>query len=309
MRSVSFMAAGLILMVSGLAAAPSTPAQPSLAAEIDRFVGDYLAGAGLRGAAVVVTKGHDVIVARGYGTDSRGAPITAATPLPIASLSKSFTSLAVMQLVERGDVSLDAPVVRYLPEFSTADARGHDITVRQLLAHTSGLSDRAFPEKSGPMPRSLRAAVALLKTVTLSADPGTRTQYHNPNYWIAARLVEVVSRQSFRDYLHDHVFDPLGMRATATVGGLRDAPGVARGYVRFCGRSRSPSGFWTVRRESSRRRTIWRSGSSFTTPTAWPRMARAWSLPRRCGGCMTAWAGAASCRTACAACGCSNMKG
>jgi CubicO group peptidase (beta-lactamase class C family) len=239
MRSiwVSVLAAAQFVMVVVSTASPSPrETLPTLRADVDRFVVDYLRDAGVRGAAVVVTKDRDVLLAKGYGTDSRGQPITVGTRLPIASLSKSFTSVAVMQLVERGDVSLDAPVVRYLPEFSLADARARYITVRQLLEHTSGLSDMAFHDKSGPIPDSLRAGVALLKTVKLSADPGTRNQYHNPNYWVAARLVEVVSGTSFRKYLRAHVFDPLGMSASMTVGGLREAPDVARGSVRFYGR-------------------------------------------------------------------------
>ena len=102
-----------------------------------------------------------------------------------------------MQLRDDGKINLDDPVRRYLSDFELADARGNLITVRQLLEHTSGMSDMAFPEKSIPTPRSLDDAVAMLRTATLSAEPGTTRFYHNPNYWTAARLVEVVSGMEF----------------------------------------------------------------------------------------------------------------
>lgn len=123
--------------------------------------------------------------------------MTDTTPVPIASLSKSFTALAVMQLVDDGRVDLDVPVVRYLPEFMMADPRSTRITVRQLLGHTSGMADASFPEKSLPAPSSLQESVAGLREASLSADPGTKFQYHNPNYWVAARLVEVVVVNGF----------------------------------------------------------------------------------------------------------------
>jgi CubicO group peptidase (beta-lactamase class C family) len=76
----------------------------------------------------------------------------------IASLSKSFTALAVMQLAEAGDLRLDDPVVRHLPEFAMADPRAEQITIRQLLGHSSGMSDTTYPEAGLPQPDSLRQA-------------------------------------------------------------------------------------------------------------------------------------------------------
>ena len=207
----------------------------SASAAIDRYAADYLDRTGLPGAAIVITRGSTVVHARGYGADGDGRPVTSRTPMPVASLSKSFTALALLQLAEQGLVALDTAVVRYLPDFALADRRFSAITVRQLLDHTSGMSDMTFREKSLPQPASLAGAVERLRVATLADDPGTAAHYHNPNYQVAARLVEVVSGEPFGDYLLRHVFTPLGMTHTSTVATTRGVDALARGHVQFYG--------------------------------------------------------------------------
>jgi len=201
------------------------------AGTVSRYVADYRNVTGLPGAVVVITQGDHVVTAGGYGSDSRGDALTSRSPLPAASLSKSFTATAVLQLVEAGKVTLDHPVVEYLPEFAPADARAPRITVRELLNQTSGMSDTGFAAMHVGRQPSLRAAVALLRTAHLTADPGTRFQYHNPNYWVAARLVEVVAGQPYGDYLRTHVLDPAGMTDTFAAADPSGFTGVADGYV------------------------------------------------------------------------------
>ncbi|MGJ6965189.1 serine hydrolase domain-containing protein [Streptosporangium sp. G11] len=204
-------------------------------ASVDRFVNAYREATGLPGVAVAVTKGDEVVHVAGYGRTASGAPVTADTPMAIASLSKSFTSMAVMQLVEKGTVRLDEPVRVRLPEFVMADPRAARITVRQLLNQTSGMADQAFPERSLPQPRSLREAVARLRGARLAADPGTRWSYHNTNAQVAARLVEVAGGMPFAAYLRAHVFGPLGMRNSTTIDTERDLPASARGHLHLFG--------------------------------------------------------------------------
>lgn len=206
-------------------------------AAVDRFLNTYLAGTGLPGAAVAITRGNQIVHVAGFGQDARGKPVTADTRIPIASLSKSFTAMAVMQLVEAGRISLDDPVHRHLPEFTLADERAARITIRQLLNHTSGMADTEFREKSISPPRSLEEGVAQLRTARLAGEPGTGFHYHNPNYWVAARLVEVVSGESFGEYMRRHVLDPAGMTNTSTVGSLKEIPELAHGHIRLYGRS------------------------------------------------------------------------
>jgi len=202
---------------------------------IDRYVRTYLAETGLPGATVTVTKGNRTLYAAGYGHTADGARMTKRTPVPIASMSKSFTALAVLQLVEAGKVDLDRPVRRYLPEFRMADPRAARITVRQVLDQTSGMADSTHPELRLPPAHSLSDAVAKLRPARLADTPGTAWNYHNPNYALAARLVEVVSGLPYPDYLSRHVLRPLGMVHTRTAATTDAMPEHARGYVRAFG--------------------------------------------------------------------------
>ncbi|MEU8149694.1 serine hydrolase domain-containing protein [Nonomuraea sp. NPDC048901] len=219
-----------------LAVLPALPVPPT-PASIDGFIAQYREATGLPGVAVVVTKGTRVVHAAGYGRTATGEPVTADTPMALASLSKSFTSLAVLQLVEKGRVELDKPVRGYLPEFQMADPRAADITVRQLLNQTSGMADSAFHEKSLPQPDTLQGSVRRLKDARLASKPGTAYSYHNTNYQVAARLVEVVSGEPFAGYLKTHVFTPLGMRNSSTIDTDRDLPGSARGHLYLLGQA------------------------------------------------------------------------
>src|SRR5690348_13154801 len=106
---------------------------------IGRTVTAFAASHAYPGIAVAVTRGDRILHVAGYGHDSTGARVTATTPMPVASLSKSFTALAVMQLVDAGRVRLDEPVRTYVPDFGVDDPRGDRITVRNLLNQTSGI--------------------------------------------------------------------------------------------------------------------------------------------------------------------------
>lgn len=227
---------GFLLVNSCLLVAQGAPGPALDVPAIESAIATYLDRNGVPGAVVTITNGPDVVLLRGWGETSEGEPMTPGTLVPVASLSKSFTALALMQLVEEGRVDLDQPVARYLDEFRLADPRSAAITVRQLLEHRSGMSDVMFREKSvQPVPRSLEEAVLALRTATLASGPGERRSYHNPNYWVAARLVEVVSGMPFGVYMRDRIFGPLGMTRTSVVDDLGDVPGVAAGHVRILG--------------------------------------------------------------------------
>ncbi|GAB2953155.1 serine hydrolase domain-containing protein [Micromonospora polyrhachis] len=239
---------GALAALVASAAAVGTVAMPTVAyaetggidpAAVEHYVTEYAERAAYPGVAVAITRGDTVLLTAGYGHDSAGAAITAATPMPVASVSKSFTALAVLQLVEAKKVALDAPVRDYLPEFRIADPRGERITVRQLLNQTSGLTDGTHPEKSLPQPDSLAGAVSRARTAKLAVEPGTKHYYTNTNFHIAARLVEVVAGEPFGDYLRRHVLEPAGMRASVTID---KAPGdlptnLEKGYVYAYGAS------------------------------------------------------------------------
>ncbi|MGE5659648.1 MAG: serine hydrolase domain-containing protein [Actinomycetota bacterium] len=176
---------------------------------IDRLISEQMATQHLPGLALAITQGDKILYAKGYGVASSSEPVTVQTQFFIASVSKSFTAAAILQLVEAGKINLDAPVQTYLPEFTLSDANtGAQITLRHLLNQVSGLSDLGFPESQLPQPTTLKQRVTTLNTAHLVAVPGTEFHYFNPNYAILARVVEVVSHQPFSEYLRSHLFAP-----------------------------------------------------------------------------------------------------
>jgi CubicO group peptidase (beta-lactamase class C family) len=222
----------LFLVLAALLLGTATPAAAAAPPDIDGYVRAYLDHTDLPGAAVAVTHGGDVVRVAGYGHDASGTPITASTRLPIASLSKSMTAFAVLQLAEAGRITLDEPVTRSLPGFRLADPRGARITVRMLLDQTSGMADSAFPDLELPQPHTLAEAVERLRDAGLASEPGTEFHYHNPNYEVAARIVEVVAGQPFAEYLRTRLFAPLGMTSSTSVD---EPPAGTAGYVRAFG--------------------------------------------------------------------------
>lgn len=184
---------------------------------IDRFIGNQMASQRIPGLALAIIQGDQVLYMKGYGTDA-DQPVTPQTQFHIASLSKSFTAVAIMQLVEAGEIDLDAPVQRYLPEFTLADpAAAAQITVRELLNHTSGLGDAGIPDLRLARPATTADRIATLRNARPVAAPGSQFQYSDVNYQILARLVEVASGQPFSDYLQTHIFTPLHMTNTVNV--------------------------------------------------------------------------------------------
>ncbi|GAB3487797.1 serine hydrolase domain-containing protein [Amycolatopsis cihanbeyliensis] len=222
-RCVLATAVGLLVLAGLPLPAAHGATAGDLPERVHRFMESYLDSTGLPGAAVAITREDRVLLAAGYGHDSTGARVTDRTRFPVGSVSKSFTALAVLRLVEAGRVELDTPVRRYLPAFRLADPRGARITVRQLLNQTSGMSDSGYPDARMPPPETPAEAVARLRAAELSAEPGTTWRYYNPNWHVAARLVEVVSSRPYAGYLRDQVFRPLGMADTSAVLGTGDA--------------------------------------------------------------------------------------
>ncbi|HLR27478.1 MAG TPA: serine hydrolase domain-containing protein, partial [Ruania sp.] len=228
MRFTVTLLAALALFVTGLpgAAAATGGDRPSFD-EIDSFVSDYLHRHGLAGASISVVKDGRILHTAGYG-DTGEKRATSDTPMVLGSVSKSITAFAVLQLVDAGKVALDDPVVEHLPEFELDDPRTSQITVRQLLSQTSGLPNPTIV----PPAADLTQAVARLGDWQLGADPGERHAYSNANFWLAARLVEVLSGSDFATYLDRNVFEPLGMAATRAVQDLgADDPGLQHGHV------------------------------------------------------------------------------
>jgi CubicO group peptidase (beta-lactamase class C family) len=219
------------------AGAPGVGA-PDLAA-IDRYVEAERRATRLPGLALGIVHGNRVLHLRGFGdADPSGRPVTPQTPFVLASTTKSFTALAVMQLVEAGKVDLDAPVRRYLPWFQLAGAAASArITVRHLLNQTSGLPDLSeVLVKGDDGDAALEHAVRTLATVQPTHPAGQGFEYANMNYATLGLIIQTVSGQSYEDYVRQHVLAPLGMTDAYTSPVEARGHGLATGHRYWFGR-------------------------------------------------------------------------
>lgn len=193
------------------------------------------------GCAVLVIQNGKTLFERGYGlADLRdGTTISPQTNFRLASFTKQFTATAIMLLAHDHKLRYDDPLSRFFPDFP---AYGRDITVRQLLTHTSGLPDyEDIYEKQftgiepNAIPQITDAQVLKLLSQQPSAmfPPGSKWHYSNSGYAVLAMIVEKVSGTPFQDFLKRRIFDPLGMRGTvAFVNGKNEVQGRAYGYRR-----------------------------------------------------------------------------
>jgi CubicO group peptidase (beta-lactamase class C family) len=216
--------------------AEATPPRASTEFDvIDDYVGDQLDDLRMPGAALGIVKDGEVVHLQTFGdADDHGNAVTEETPFKIGSLSKSFTALAVMQLVEQGKIQLDAPVQRYLPEFRVADLEASKhITVRHLLNQVSGIPTSAGMDYMYRRDRAgdaLEREVAKSSDVKLTYDPGAKWQYSNRNYTTLGLIVKVVSGQSYEGYVQEHVLEPLAMNQSFTHLDEAKSHGLATGH-------------------------------------------------------------------------------
>jgi CubicO group peptidase (beta-lactamase class C family) len=222
----------------------------ALGQRIDRIAVQVLEETGVPSASVAVVKGGKLVYAHAYGK-ARLEPANAATPemrYSIGSISKQFTAAAILLLQEDGKLSLDDAVGKYVPGLT----RGNEVTIRQILSHTSGYQDY-WPEDYVMTPMlKAESAEQILDTwgkKPLDFEPGTQWQYSNTNFVIAGRIVEQVTGQPLMELLTRRIFRPLGMKsvwnsdeakltqtdATAyyrhALGPLRVAPKEGRGWM------------------------------------------------------------------------------
>ena len=242
---------GAVLAIAGALFSRRAPAKPVTAGTssaapggapevvsydaIDAYVEGEMRRLKMPGASLAIVEGDKIVHMRGFGRARPGgeAP-TPQTPFPIASLTKSFTALAVMQLVEAGKIELDAPVRHYLPWFRVADPEASaQMTVRHLLIQTSGLPTSSgelfvadFDDSPGAAERQARA----LSTLVLTRPVGSAHEYSNSNYQLLGLILEVASGESYADYVQRHILTPLGMSHTYTSQALAKENGLAVGH-------------------------------------------------------------------------------
>ena len=199
--------------------------------------------AGQFNGVVLLAEGDEVVLRKAFGVKdiATNQPIDPDTAFEVGSVSKPFTATAVLQLAERGLLSLDDPLTMYFPSLPY-----ESVTIERMLSHTSGLFDvccqpalrpsfDAFYNTSDP-PYSNADYLAFLEQATpdLLSDPGSEYSYSNTAYLLLALIVEQVSGQRFDEYLSEHVFEPVGLERTFVYSLMDDPtiPNRAIGYRR-----------------------------------------------------------------------------
>ncbi len=198
---------------------------------LDAYVEAQMRKNRIPGLALGIVHNDEVVYVQGYGeADPSGRPVTPETPFILASVSKSFTAMAVMQRVDAGQVQLDAPVQTYIPWFTVADeGAAAQITVRHLLYQTSGLPTIAGRQQPDP-DQTLEASVRALADVSLTATPGERFQYSNANYNTLGLIVEQVTGQRFGQYVEAQIYAPLEMAHSHVSRAEAEMDGLAAGH-------------------------------------------------------------------------------
>ncbi len=170
------------------------------------------------GAAILVARGGKILFEKGYGLADveRHIPITPQTCFHIGSITKQFISAAILKLQEQGQLSVTDKLAKYLPDFP----RAAEITLYQLLTHTSGLPSyterKGFKEEEAvSQPITLGDLIQLFRDDPFKFDPGKDSFYSNSGYTLLAAVIGKVTGGSYADYLRENFFEPLGMRSTS----------------------------------------------------------------------------------------------
>ena len=225
-----------------MATASSTGLESRIRAILNRRAAVGLAVGVVREGSLESFSGH------GVADIATGTPVTEDTVFRVASITKTFTAIAVMQLWEQGLVDLDAPAGEYLRAYRLLPARPgfRPATLRHLLTHTAGVPEVAHPLLLGrplfgetvPMGRPVPTPAEFYGAgLRIGAEPGRRFVYTDHGFTTLGQIVEDVSGRPFADYLREHVFAPLGMASTDLVRTARIRAALATGYEL---RSRGP---------------------------------------------------------------------
>ncbi len=201
--------------------------------QIKRMLQSWVDDGVVPGVAVAVAIDGVIVLEHYAGKTSAGAgtPVDTRTLYSIASISKVFTATLIMRLVERGDVAIDEAVRRFLPTFTGEGKR--DITLRDLLSHTSGLPKENPAESSlWSSEATFAETIASTLNIPLAFPTGTRVGYSNVGYWLLGGVIETVSGGSFADVMRSEVFTPAGLTETFIDPPESEYPRIARRYGR-----------------------------------------------------------------------------
>lgn len=220
-------------LLLGLASVPvsARSLDPDQIKRIDADVTAILHRTQAPSAVVAIVRDDRVVFRKAYGfrEGERRLAADVGTLYEIGSITKQFTAAAILQLRDGGKLALDDKLSKYLPDAPHAD----EVTLRQLLSHTSGLPeylDGPGVEQEATRPATFAQLMARIAGKPLVFAPGSRMTYNNSGYILLGRVIEVVSHQSYRDYVRRHLLDRAGMKRTFTVADESRLADMAVGY-------------------------------------------------------------------------------
>jgi D-alanyl-D-alanine carboxypeptidase len=229
-----FHLVALALLVLSSHASAQGAADAALSARVDSIANAVLASTGVPSATVAVVTHGKLAYAQAYGS-AKLEPRVASTPdmqYGIGSISKQFTAACVLLLQQDGKLSLDDKISKYVPGLT----RGNEITIRQILSHTSGYQDFWPQDYVPPAMEKAITPQAILDhwaKQPLDFEPGTRWQYSNTNFEIAALIVEKASGKPFYQFVRTRILDPLGITSAVDFDAKGPTSIQPVGYMRF----------------------------------------------------------------------------
>lgn len=211
MRDAAILAGSLILVV---VLSTTTCVAQDIEAKIDEYISPYLKIGNFSGSILIAKEGR-ILLSKGYGMADleHDVPNTPETIFRLGSVTKQFTSMAIMQLQEKGRLNVDDPIAKYLPTYPN----GEEITIHHLLTHTSGIPNfTSFPdyEKTIMIPSPLEKTIQRFKDKPLEFTPGEKFKYSNSGYILLGYIIEKVCGTSYEEFLEENIFQPLNMMNT-----------------------------------------------------------------------------------------------
>ncbi len=223
-----------VLLLSFTAAHGNDMNNSEMAQRIDEVFGAVYNNPAEPGAAVLIMQGNDTIYSRCFGLADMEtkSPVTFATNFCIASVSKQFSAVALLQLAEQGLLSLDDPLSKFFPEFRASFFQ--NITLRHIMSHTSGIPDaRPRTDRNFVLYSTDVTSVQYMCTLDrLNFEPGTQYEYINPTFQLIYQIVERTTGMPFETYMRQNVFGKAGMRNCCYFEPDRIISDMAHGYER-----------------------------------------------------------------------------
>lgn len=194
----------------------TTAQNQNLTQQFDNIVAQYYNDANAPGATVLVAKNGKAIYRKAVGKSNLelNVDMIPENVFMLASITKQFTAVAILMLEEQGKLSLDEPITKFIPDYPT---QGKTITVHHLLNHTSGIKSYTSIgdlRQVARQDKTLDELIDYFKNEPMDFDPGEAYSYNNSGYVLLGKIIEVVSGENYADFIHNHIFQPLGMNAS-----------------------------------------------------------------------------------------------